>query len=371
MKSYFLIVLNRVLEVVSRFFFLGQCLKLFDFESYGTISYKIALYQFIASMLYSGTLQSLSKYSADEHGKQQSLLTTLSLVALIGAGFLYIFDGSEALIFLFYGLLYIQNGWYGTQENQVFFSTMRSLAFVAQAIFFTWFVPGDLISGVYLSFGAASIVLLACFPYQKLVASVLPWEDWGIFFKFQIHNLVFQFTKIAERSTLLLILDKKTFGLYSSIRDIINAANLTFFSPVYLTYYKKLANGADFRPFLRRSTAGLLAFSVLGVLWVQGLGGYILMALEKLGIAKFSIFDITFVVILLALDFYKAILMMIFESRHKFRILFQAHFVDLATLCVSMVLFFSSLSYYGRLLVVLSSRLLLVNLYYRWKQKEL
>jgi hypothetical protein len=371
MKSYLSIVLNRVLEVVSRFFFLGQCLKLFSLENYGTVSYKIALYQFVASMLYSGTLQSLSKYSASEHGKQRSILTTLFLAALLGTVTLALLDGTEALIFLFYGLLYIQNGWYGTQENQVLFSTLRSLAFVAQAVFFTWFVTGDLVSGVYQSFGAAGAVLLLCFPYRKLAPGVLPLHEWGVFFKFQLHNLVFQFTKIAERWTLLFILDKKTFGLYSSIRDLINAANLTFFSPVYLTYYKRLARGADYRPFLRGSTVGLLLFSLLGVAGVQGLGGYLLLALEKQGIAKFSVLDITLVVVLLALDFYKSVLMMLFESRHKFRNLFEAHFLDLATLCAGAALFFSSFTYYGRLFTILSSRLILVNSYYRWKQKEL
>lgn len=370
MKSYFSIVLFRFLEIVSRFLFLGQCLKLFSLEGYGEISYRIALYQFMASILYSGTLQSLCKYSISESLKQRSILTTLILIALGSTAIMLMVDGYASYIFLFYSLLYIQNGWYGTKDNQILFSSFRSLSFVGQALFFTFVTSNDLKNHVYISFGIASLLLLSCFPYRHLYFKFLPIKEWATFFKFQIHNMSFQFTKISERWALLFILDKKTFGLYSSIRDIINAANLTFFSPIYQTYYRKLSSGTtDHRRLLKVSFYVLLICLFSGLISIIISEDYFLFILERFGIAKFEISDFGAIIVLLTLDFYRSLQMMIIESKFKFKVLYQSHFLDFIILGLSTTLIFTNVLNYWRLFVVLFSRLLCINLFFTWKIK--
>lgn len=371
MKSYFFIVLFRLLEILSRFFFLGQCLKIFSFEVYGEISYRIAFYQFIASMLYSGTLQSLSKYSIEEFSKQKSIITSLFFIALTLTALMFLFDGYPVFIFLFYAILYIMNGWYGTQDGQIVFSFIRSLSFVGQVLFFSFIPTNSIVTHIYLSFGISTLILLTFFPFKLIHPQLIPLKEWGVFFKFQVHNLSFQLTKITERSTLLLILDKKTFGLYSSMRDIINAANLAFFSPIYQTYYKKLANGFNYKSLLRTWTIILVSGSVAGIGISWFFGDLILMILVKIGIKKFTDMDLLVIIFFLSLDFFRSIQMMIFESKLKFKTLYLSHALDFLILGLSTLLIFSNVLHYTRLFLVLFCRLISINLYFGWKKKEL
>ncbi len=371
MKNYLWIVLNRVIEIVSRFFFLGQCLRIFNLEEYGVVSYKIAFYQFFTSVLYSGTLQSLSRYSDHEDGKQRRILTSLFLVAIGLTGIFYGFAGTESAVFMFYSLLYILNGWYGARENPILFSTFRSLAFLAQAILFTLDSGGEPLALVFKSFWAASLILLLSFPFRSLDRGFLPVQEWKVFFKFQLHNLSFQLTKIAERWALLYILDQKSFGLYSSIRDLLNAGNLTFFSPIYQTCYKRLTMASERLKIMKQSILGITALFVSGMLGLFFLDAYVLKGLEVLGVSKFSSLDLYLLVALFSGDLLRSVYMMLFESKERFQNLYESHFIDFLVLSLSLTLVLTSITSYGKLFVVLFSRLVCVNLYFRWKQQEL
>ena len=371
MSSYLIIVLLRFLEIIARFSFLGQSLKLFNLEIYGEVSYKMAFYQFGASILYSGSLQSLSKYQVENHDKKNAVMTTLFLLAFIFSLILYLVDGPASLIFLFYSLLYIENGWFGSSGDQIIFNCFRSISFTAQAIFF--FIPlgPDLQSHFYFSFGISSLTLLISIPIKNFNFQLLPLTDWQNFIKFQAHNLTFQLTKISERWVFKFILDKKTFGLYSSIRDLINAANLTFFSPMYQVYYKRLSQGEDYSILLRRSLYFIVSVMSLGLIINEFFGIYILELFAKYGVLKFNKLYLSMLIILFSLDFLRSLQMMIFEARHRFKTLFQSHLLDFIFLGMSLLFIFSDLSDTWKLYTVLLLRLVTINSFFKWKKRSL
>ena len=370
MNNYFAIVLFRIIEISSRFIFLGQCLKKLNLEGYGTLSYNTALLQFFSSLLFSGTLQSLSRFGEEDEIKKKQLLSSLSILAASGTLILYAIFGNATFIFTFYSFLYILTGWHGTNNNQIVFSVFRSLSFLTQLIFFNISGEPQIIERSYLSFGAAALILVVCFPWKSLSYGKLSTGDWINFIKFQAHNLSFQLTKIVERWVMLFLLDDKTFGLYSSFRDIINAANLTIFSPIYQIYFKKIASGANHKAILTKIVAIVVFFVFLSMavcLFVPNLVTKFLLILE---FRKFNVANIMTILIFFTLDFLRSIQMMLYEAKTHFKTLFLSHSLDIALLLICLILAFTQFSFYLKMIAILFSRLTMVNIFFIWESRK-
>lgn len=368
MPSYLYIVLFRIIEIISRFFFLGLCLRNLSLENYGKLSYFTALLQFVATILFSGTLQSLSQLKDEDDNKKKYFLYSLSLISVLVFIIFFATLKNVAYIFIFYSILYISTGWSATTGNQLRFSAIRSFSFLIQASSIYISKDSNIIEKCYQSYGFASLALLTCFPWRSLKMGVPSLNEWSHFFKFQGHNLTFQFTKIVERWVMLFLLNEKSFGLYSTYRDLINAFNLALFSPLYQIYYKKLVMGFDYKKMYRKFIKYIIILMIIGEIICLIFPFPITKSLVLLKLEHLSITDLALLILLCGLDFSRSLLMMIAESKNQFKRLFTSHFFDIAILVFFLGLNFFSFPYFTIICLVLIVRLGFLNLYFGWKE---
>lgn len=321
MNAYIPVVGSRIVEVGSRFVFLGLCLRELSLAEYGAVSFKIALYQFFASALAASALAGMSKIRPE--ALLVSLVTTTTLIFSI----ILIIDSSSSLIFLFYGLLYILNGWYGVQKNQLKFSMIRSLAFASQLIWLLLQKGHISPQTIFLSFIPPAVVLLTQLPYTALFNSFLTRDELKTYMHIQFQSITFQFTKISERWIAKIILDEQFFGLFSSFRDLVNAVNLTVFSPLYQTKFKSLSMGEHIRPLLRQWGVFWIIVSIVAGLFIQ-LGPSVLNMISEILNLKFTERDYGILTILVILDFFKAFFLMNLEANHRLRSMFYLNVMD-------------------------------------------
>lgn len=352
--SYPLIVISRILEIGTRFVFLGICLRSLDLKGYGEVSYMIALFQFIASALFASSLASMTRVVPEK------LLSAFSFATLLLFAIFYLIFGAPALIFLFYSFLYILNGWYGVQQSQALFGILRGLAFLGQLLFILYY-PGDVdTSKIMMSFVVPAIIMITQIPFRSLGLDLPKKNDFMTYSKFQFQGITFQFTKIVERWVAKIILDQHFFGLYSTFRDLINAANLTIFSPVYQTQFKRLSMGSDYRPVLRRWSIFWIVALAAGIVVIQALPQLLNLITDKLNL-KLQSSDIMILSFLACLDFFKAFFLMILEAGHKLRKMLTLNVVDILLQVSLLVFLIIKLDHYVEILILFFSRMTIVT----------
>ncbi len=363
MSMYTVIIFSRVIEIISRFMFLATCLSSLTLAEYGEVSYNIAVFQYIGLALFAACLPAMTKVPPE---KLLSFLTILALGVFVPS---YLIFGNSAFIFLFYSFLYILNGWYGVQDKQTLFGILRGVSFVGQLVILRYGFTSIDNDAIFMSFGFPALVMITQYPFKKFRISFPDKNELKTYLQFQTQSLTFQSTKMTERWIAKFILGEVGFGLYSTFRDLINAVNLTLFSPLYQTKFKKLADGLDYKKLVRP----WIAFWVIGiaagialVLLAPSMTQNILQALK----IKLSSQDVIYLGVLFGLDFFKAFFLMTLEAKKKLRSMFFLNISDIGIQLALAVLIFTEFGDYSRMLFLFFGRGAMITAATIWMNKR-
>ncbi|MES2528856.1 MAG: hypothetical protein V4598_17350 [Bdellovibrionota bacterium] len=363
MSMYTIIIFSRVIEIISRFMFLATCLSALTLVEYGEVSYNIALFQYVGLALFAACLPAMTKVPAEK------LLSLLTIVALAVFAISYLFFGNSSFIFLFYGFLYILNGWYGVQEKQTLFGILRGVSFVGQLVILRYGfskITGD---AIFLSFGFPALVLLSQYPFKKFRMNFPDKNELKTYLQFQGQGLTFQSTKMTERWIAKLILGEAGFGLYSTFRDLINAVNLTLFSPLYQTKFKKLAEGLDYKKIVRPWIAFWVIGIAVGISLIFVVPSMVQNILNALKI-KLSSEDLIYLGFLFGLDFFKAFFLMTLEAKKRLSSMFLLNIADIGIQLAMAAMIFTEFGDYSRMLFLFFGRAVMITAATIWMNKS-